>query len=170
MQIQIHPLHIREAITSTQYTLLSHPPPHSQATGTCETSLHEILRLGLLLYLSTLLSPSPTEAALHDPLCARLKTLYISHAHTHTHSDSIDPNFSLWISFLTASLTHHAPTRAYFLSCIRRITAPLPHWDDIEKTFRSFFWVEKIHRELFRGVWEELVILASIGEGMYENA
>lgn len=146
---QIHPLSLREAITSSQYLLLSFKL--QQKSSTSENLIHEMLRLGLLVYLVTLLNESPPEVSLYDMLGARLKSTMIKVRR----SGGVDLEFSLWISFIAASMVRNPDTKGYFTASATEIIDELgvSCWDNIETLFKTFFWVEKIHRETLKLIW-----------------
>jgi hypothetical protein len=49
-------------------------------------------------------------------------------------------------------------TKGYFMASAIEIIEELgvSCWDNVETLFKSFFWVEKIHRGTFRTVWNAL--------------
>jgi len=148
---QMHPLDLREAITSAQYSLLSFKP-HQNFT-TREGFVHEILRLTLLIYLGTLLDESPPGILIYDAAGEQLKSLIeIRDQHW------LDSKLSLWIMFLAASVVRDLETKSYFLASAAGIAEELgiSSWDDVEAIFKSFFWVESIHKETFKLVWDVL--------------
>ena len=149
---QIHPLSLREAITSSQYSLLSFKLQQSNTTR--ENLIHEMLRLGLLIYLVTLLNESPPGVSLYDMLGARLKSTLIET----TRNGGLNLEFSLWIMFIAASMVRDPDTKGYFMASATEIIEELgvSCWDNVETLFKSFFWVEKIHRGTFRPIWNAL--------------
>ncbi|KAN0102229.1 hypothetical protein V8E51_012739 [Hyaloscypha variabilis] len=151
---QINPLSLREAITSSQYSLLSFKLQQSNTTR--ENLIHEILRLGLLLYLITLLNESPTGVSLYDMLGTRMKSKLIEIRL----SGGLNLEFSLWVMFIAASVVRGLDTKDYFLASATEIIETLGFscWDNVENLFKSFFWVEKIHRGTFKSIWGALDI------------
>ncbi|KAM0127295.1 hypothetical protein ACHAP3_008863 [Botrytis cinerea] len=149
---QIHPLSLREAITSSQYSLLSFKLHHKKTIG--ENLIHEMLRLGLLLYLVSLLNESPPEVSLYDMLGARLKSTLIEV----WRSGGLDLEFSLWILFIAASVVRDPDTKGSFTTSATEIIDELgvSCWDNLETLFKSFFWVEKIHRGTFKLIWNAI--------------
>ncbi|KAF4634190.1 hypothetical protein G7Y89_g3919 [Cudoniella acicularis] len=152
---QIHPLSLREAITSSQYSLLSFKLQQSNTTR--ENLIHEILRLGLLIYLVTLLNESPPGVSLYDMLGARLKSTLIEIRR----NGGLNLEFSLWIMFIAASMVRDPDTKGYFMASATEIIEELgvSFWDNVETLFKSFFWVEKIHRGTFRPIWNALEVV-----------
>ncbi|KAH7110911.1 hypothetical protein B0J11DRAFT_473782 [Dendryphion nanum] len=147
---QIHPLSLREVITSSQYSLLSFKLQQKKTVR--ENLVHEMLRLGLLVYLVTLLNESPSEVSLYDMLGARLKSTLIEVRR----NGGLDLEFSLWILFIAASVVKDPDTKGYFTASATEIIDELgvSCWDNIETLFKSFFWVEKIHRGTFKLIFE----------------
>jgi len=113
-----------------------------------------MLRLGLLIYLVTLLNEAPPEVPLYDMLGARLKSTLIEVMQ----NGGLNLEFSLWIMFIAASIVRDPDTKGYFMVSAAEIIQELgvSYWDNVETLFKSFFWVEKIHRETFRPVWGAL--------------
>ena len=143
----VHPTTLREAITSLQYALIS-----SQPIG--ESSIHEILRFCLIMYLVTILNEFPrgasTFAMLGEKLISTLGKLRLS--------DSFEPEFVLWMMFIAASIIDKPKIKAYFLAGVVDAMQLLnvSSWEEIEMIFKSFFWADKIHAASFGIVWREL--------------
>ena len=156
---QIHPLRLREAITLSQYSLLCFK--HQQSHAARENLIHEILRLSLSIYLVTLLNESPPGVSQYDMLGSRIKSTIIE---IWGHG-GLDPEFSLWIMFIAASIVRDPDTKGYFMVSAAEIieTLGVSLWEDVETLFKSFFWVEKIHRGTFKLVWNALDIYWSNG-------
>ncbi|RDW63271.1 hypothetical protein BP6252_10816 [Coleophoma cylindrospora] len=152
---QLHPLSLREAITSSQYSLLNFKLQQGNATH--QNSIHELLRLGLLAYLVTLLNESPPGVALYDILGAKLKSTLIEIKQ----NGGINLEFSLWIVFLAASIVEGPDIKDYFMATAIEIIEELGVfcWDNVEALLKSFFWVEKIHRGTLRPIWTTLKAL-----------
>jgi hypothetical protein len=149
---QIHPLGLREAITSSQYSLLSFK--YQQSKTTRENLIHEMLRLSLLTYLVTLLNESPPGASLYNMLGARLKSTLIEIRR----NGGLNPEYALWIMFIAVSTVRDSDTKGYFMESATEMIEDLgiSCWDNAETLFKSFFWVEKIHRGTFRPIWDAL--------------
>lgn len=146
---QIHPLDLREAITSSQYSLLSFK--HHRSSITREGLIHEMMRLILLIYFGTLLNESPPGVSIYDMAGARLKSTLIE---IRSH-DSLNLDFSLWIMFLAASMVRNPDTKSYFVASINQIVEELgvSDWSSVETLLQSFFWVAEIHGKTFRSIW-----------------
>ncbi|KAH6695952.1 hypothetical protein BKA61DRAFT_623615 [Leptodontidium sp. MPI-SDFR-AT-0119] len=143
-----------KAITSTQYSLLSFKPQQSNTIS--ENSIQEILRLGLLMYLVTLMNESPPGVPLYDTLGARLKATLIEIRQR----GALDPTYSLWISFIAVSMVRDLDTKSYFMASATEIIEGLgvTCWDNIETLFKSFFWAERIHRGIFKSIWNDIEV------------
>ena len=149
---QIHPLCLREAITSSQYSLLC---CNLQQSNTARDNLiHETVRLGLLMYLVTLVNESPPGISLYDMLGARLKSALIEIKR----NEGLDLEFSLWIMFIATSMVRDPDTKGYFMASATDIMMELgvSCWENVEILLKSFFWVEKIHRGAFKPIWNAL--------------
>ena len=151
----IHPLSLREAITSSQYSLLSFKLQQSNTTR--QNLIHEMLRLGLLMYLVTLLNESPPGVSLYDMLGTRLMTTLIEIRR----NGGLDLEFALWLMFIAASMVRDPDTKGYFMASATDIIEELgvSCWDNVETLFKSFFWVEKIHEGSFRPIWNALKVV-----------
>lgn len=149
---QIHPLGLREAITSSQNSLLTFKPQQSNTMR--QILMHEMLRLGLLMYLVTLLNESPPGVPLYDMLGSRLMSTVVEIRR----NSGLDLEFSLWIMFIAASMVRDPDTKGYFTASATEIIEELglSCWDNVVTLFGSFFWVEKIHLVTFRPIWDAL--------------
>ncbi len=75
-------------------------------------------------------------------------------------SGGLNVDFSLWVMFIAASVVEGPDTKDYFLASATEIIETLDFscWDNAENLFKSFFWVEKIHRGTFKPIWSALDI------------
>lgn len=144
----VHPTTLREAITSLQYALIS-----SQPTG--ESSLHEILRICLIMYLVTILNEFPRGAS---STFTMLGERFISTLGKVVLSDSLEPELVLWMMFMAASIFDTPKIKGYFLAGIVDAMKVLTvsSWLEIETILKSFSWVDEIHAESFGILWKEL--------------
>jgi hypothetical protein len=143
-----YPLALREDIISIQYVLLT---IELDQDGSCCDLANETLRLGLLMYLSTLLSDNFPGASLCDTLCTKFTSAF----EKIKLEDGLVPEFQLWILFIGASLADSTETKSYFLTSVLDIIQKLGlfNYQSVERTLKSFFWVKQIHEPSFRSVW-----------------
>lgn len=148
-----HPMALREDIVSIQYNLLS---IELRQSNTGDDMVTELLRLGLLLYLSSILNETPPGTSFCDILCAKVATVLNNIRMNH----GMVSDFQLWIAFIGVSLVDNTDTKSQLIkTAVDTIRAlRLSTWENLEMIFRSFFWVEKIHRSSFRRIWEALLL------------
>jgi hypothetical protein len=113
-----------------------------------------MLRLGLLIYLVTLLNKSSPGVSLYNTLGARLRSTLIEIRR----NGSLNLEFSLWIMFIAASMVRDPDTKGYFMASATEVIEELgvSCWDNVRTLFKYFFWVEKIHRGTFGPIWNAL--------------
>jgi len=152
----IHPLSLREDITSLQYALLS---LDFQSDDGPHQLINRTVQLAYLIYLVTILDEALPGGSICDGLGRRLASCL----EKLPPRDLFTDEFLLWVAFCAASIVINVPSRTIFqeLAIRCREGLRLISWDDAEATFRSFFWIEKIHGKSFRRVWKALEQLES---------
>lgn len=148
---KIHPLSLREDITYLQYALLS---SKFKQNNTRENLIHEVLRLGLIMYLVTLLNETPPGMSVCDTLGARLNFLLADNLG----NSSLNLELYLWLMFIAASVVGNPVTKRHFIASATETVEELgiSGWEDAKVIFECFFWVEKIHEGSFRLIWDAL--------------
>jgi len=144
------PLSLRETLTSIQYSLLSIDSKSTEyAKPTRKSEVQEICRLGILLYLVTILSEFPPGASVCNMLAEKLQRSLEYTAPEH----GLTVQLRLWLMFLASSSTViSAANKTWFTASLMDIVSKFGvsrRWEDVKTILMSFFWVEKIHGESF---------------------
>jgi len=147
----IHPLSLREDITSLQYALLCFD------FNSNDEALHlvnRVAQLGHLVYLVTILD----EGFPGTSTCDNLAQTLASYLERLPPRILFTDEFLLWISFCAASTASEGKiqTDLQILANGYKKGLSIFSWDDAEVIFKSFFWVDKIHGITFRRVWKAL--------------
>jgi hypothetical protein len=145
------PLALREDFTSIQYSLLS---MHSTRSLTPRCAMQEVCRIGILLYITSILNELPVGASVCDTLIAKLRQA-LERIGT-TRNENLILEFQLWLMFLSNALASTPKnkewTRKSFGDAIEGLD--IKHWDDIKSILKTFGWVEAIHGEYFSALCE----------------
>ena len=155
----IHPLSLREDITSLQYSLLSLDFTSDDTQVGVQHRINGTVQLAHLMYLVSILDEYLPGSSICDGLGQRLA----SQLETLPAREHFTDEFLLWVAFCGASIVTDAQNRMAFqtLAMECRKDLGLISWDDAVAIFQSFFWVKEIHGKTFRRVWRVLELMES---------
>lgn len=116
-----------------------------------ESKIEHICRLGLHLYLITILDDLPPEALACDNLAAQLK-FYLSDLNHH----EIPRELHCWLTFLIGITVCNTSCKSWaqktFASLVQE-PVPLTK-EELKAQLGTFFWVENIHGVSFNKFWD----------------
>lgn len=145
------PLALRDDFTSIQNSLLS---MHSTRSLTPRCATQEVCRIGILLYITSILNELPVGASVCDTLIAKLRQA-LERIGT-TRDENMILEFQLLLMFLSNALASTPKTKEWtrksFGDAMERLD--IKHWDDIKTILKTFGWVEAIHGEYFRALYD----------------
>ena len=150
----VNPFDLRDELTSTQYVLLR---LECSRHNVHESDAEHLCRLGLLLYLVTILNDLLPGASTCDMLATRLRAELDSMS-----EERITPEFRWWLVLLVGGIAADDANKAWAKRAFEEIIShPSVTYrrENAKAVLTKFFWVEKIHGEKFNKLWTEALVI-----------
>jgi hypothetical protein len=152
--------------TSIYCYLISPQSSMTEASG--DSNLEEMCRTAALLYLKTIYDfhlclrlPGPSMGATIDNgMIQEVKTCLSTVA-----MDTMDSkNLVLWLLFLGGAVLGSTKDRAWFVARLARaiMEFQICGFDDAKTRVEEFWWVERIHQEPCRLLWDEAMVTVDV--------
>ena len=109
--------------------------------------MNQTLRLGVLMYLTTLLNEIPPSKSISTGIGSRL----LAYLREVRQNDVLDAELGLWMVFIGTSLMQDGDGRNGFLQLGREVLGLTAWrtWEVVKGRLRGFYWVEGIHGDLW---------------------
>lgn len=149
------PRRMDSTVTILCYRLLLYSP----AVYTPKVDFFEVCRLGVQIYLQTLVFGFPSCRMFCTVLIRKLQS-YVKHISSRTTGgEELPREMLLWLMFLGGIITQDRSTRSWFVSLLPHIAGQLRlhSWDDIKEVLVKFLWIETIHEQLCKDLWGEVI-------------
>ena len=121
----------------------------------------QLVRLGLLLYLGSVLNEYPPEISVVDMLGVTLRTA-LQRLSSFNILDALPPHFRLWLTFLAGTRMANLITKMWYADYSTQILrsqgwGQRPAWEQVRKMVSVFFWIDDVHELEFRRFFEGVV-------------
>ena len=121
----------------------------------------QLVRLGLLLYLGSVLNEYPPEISVVDMLGVTLRTA-LEGLSNFIFFHTLPSHFKLWLAFLAGTRMANLTTKGWYVDYTTQLlrsqdSEQRPAWEQVRKLVSVFFWVEDVHELEFRRFFEGVV-------------
>lgn len=157
--LQINPVAFVEDTYQIQYQFILFSP--APVVGIAEQCLEEAFRMGGLLYMKESLREYPLAVLGTMNLVHRLKEALADILE----NDSFAPVL-LWLAFVGA-MSSKGANRAWFLAQLIKLGMKLRlrNWEGARDVLDSVMFIEKLHEEVCKGIWDEVEMMRIVFSG-----
>ena len=122
--------------------------------------LDEVLRVGALLYMQATLQEFPSSAVGSRNLLQRLKESIMAVKVRNEREGAL----MVWLLFIGGIAARMGEERVWFVAQLGKLVCRLGlrSWDVVREELEGLWWVERIHGEICKRLWEEAVVVRNV--------
>lgn len=155
------PPRMDSAVTMICYRFLSYAPD----VDTTRHDPRELCRLGAQIYLQTLVYGFPS-CRIFCALLVRKLQIYLDCIDRTTGGKKVSNEFIIWLMFIGGIITQEKSTKSWFVARLSHATGQLQlnSWNGVKATLMKFFWIDTIHAQPCKDLWDEVIYYLTLNQ------